>query len=785
MSLIACMILSGASFQTPKTFDLTKVSSITSSGRVVSRPYSLPSVANEQGIGAGAISVQGNNIVVDFQGAVLRGSPADAEPDQRRGTGIFITGKNVTILNAKVHGYKVGLMARNAPGLRIINCDFSYNWKQRLASTLEKEDTGDWMSYHRNEKDEWLRYGAAIYLRKCDGFEVKGCRAIGGQNGLMLMESNRGRVWNNNFSFLSSLGIGMYLSSENRIMHNKVDWCVRGFSYGVYNRGQDSAGILIYEQSNKNIFAYNSVTHGGDGFFLWAGQTTMDTGKGGCNDNLLFGNDWSHAPTNGIEATFSRNNFVNNLIMECWHGIWGGYSYESKVIGNVFGYNTEAIAWEHGQDNVVVRNTFHRDNDGLFLWSNPNQDPNWVYAKVRDTRSRDWTIRDNVFSNTFANALRLRRSMNVAATNNVFDHVGNVVKDEGEVVNSRIEGNQLIPGSSLPPASSLNQGDVSDYDSRFTLSWLPNQSLKAPWNSDAKARVAKEAVPYTVSPMPGGMNPFLKKDQLRGWRYMLVDQWGPYDFKSPLLWPREAFALGGGVAIDANGKQVTGEPSKTQRFEILGPKGRWKLVSKEGYTSVSATEGVVPGFLDATIVGKQPNRTELVLEYVGGDTTDYRGIVTQAGKPVRFGHSLYQIPIDWTVKFYKWETQVDPSVATSNPVEADIRRIFAGEPLHTVRTDKLDYASGGAFASGLPTDKFATVAEGDLDIAPGEYVIELTTDDGSRVWLDGKEIITGAWKYQGPTQYTANVRLGGKHNLRVEHFEINGYAALKLKIRPK
>jgi hypothetical protein len=780
------MILSGVPIQTPKTFDLTQVTSITSSGRVVSRPYSLPSTVNDQGIGrTGAVSVQGNNIVVDFQGAVLRGTPADVEPDQRRGTGIFVTGKNITILNAKVHGYKVGLMARNAPGLRIINCDFSYNWKQRLNSTLDKEDLSDWMSYHRNEKDEWLRYGAAIYLRKCDGFEVKGCRAVGGQNGLMVMESNRGKAWNNVFSFLSSIGVGMYLSSENRIMHNKIDWCVRGFSYGVYNRGQDSAGILIYEQSNKNIFAYNSVTHGGDGFFLWAGQTTMDTGKGGCNDNLLFGNDWSHAPTNGIEATFSRNNFVNNLIMECWHGIWGGYSYESKVIGNAFGYNAEAIAWEHGQNNVVVQNTFYRDNEGVYLWSNPNQDPNWVYAKVRDTRSRDWSIRENSFTGTFANALRFRRSMNLAATNNLFDRVKNVSKDEGDVANLRIENNQLNPGDPLPPASSLNQGDVSDYDSRFTLSWLPHAALRAPWNSDAKARIAKAAQPFAISPMPGGMNPFLKRDQLRGWRYMLVDNWGPYDFKSPLLWPREAFALGGGVAIDASERQAVGEPSKTQRFEILGPKGRWKLVSKDGYTSVSATEGAVPGFLEATIVGKQPNKTELVLEYIGGQTTDYRGLVTPAGKPVRFGHSQFQIPIDWTVKFYQWTNQVDPAVSTSNPVEADLRRIFEGTPIKVLKTDKLDFASGGAFAPGLPNDRFATIAEGDLDIAPGEYVIELTTDDGARLWLDGKEVIAGAWKYQGPTQYTANVKLGGKHKLRVEHFEINGYAALKVKIRPR
>ena len=93
----------------------------------------------------------------------------------------------------------------------------------------------------------------------------------------------------------------MYRSSFNTIAYNKINFNVRGYSDGVYNRGQDSAGILIYEQSNNNLFYKNSVTHGGDGFFLWAGQTTMDSGKGGCNDNVLQGNDFSYAPTNGLK----------------------------------------------------------------------------------------------------------------------------------------------------------------------------------------------------------------------------------------------------------------------------------------------------------------------------------------------------------------------------------------------------------------------------------------------------------------------------------------------------
>jgi hypothetical protein len=91
----------------------------------------------------------------------------------------------------------------------------------------------------------------------------------------------------------------------------------------------------------------------------------MDTGKGGCNDNVVYGNDFSHAPTNGIETTFSRNVFANNKVYECWHGVWGGYSYDSQFVGNRFGYNAEAIAIEHGQNNTIRSNIFSHDSTGI------------------------------------------------------------------------------------------------------------------------------------------------------------------------------------------------------------------------------------------------------------------------------------------------------------------------------------------------------------------------------------------------------------------------------------
>jgi hypothetical protein len=61
-------------------------------------------------------------------------------------------------------------MAKNCINLRIENSNFSYNYRQQLQSSWLQEDVSDWMSYHHNEQDEWLRYGAGIYLKDCKLF---------------------------------------------------------------------------------------------------------------------------------------------------------------------------------------------------------------------------------------------------------------------------------------------------------------------------------------------------------------------------------------------------------------------------------------------------------------------------------------------------------------------------------------------------------------------------------------------------------------------------------------
>src|SRR6267378_3167865 len=249
---------------------------ITQSVRVVPKTYHL--------VGP-PIIVRGDNITVDFQGATLEGIDPQSDPDQARDTAIVIDGgSNVRIVKANIHGYKVGILARGTRQLTLRNNDLSDNWKPRLFSLVEHESMVDWLSFQHNEKDEWLRFGAAIYLENVKGGELRNNIAVGGMNGLLLVRSNGVMVRDNNFSFNSGLGIGLYRASDDTIIRNQLDYNCRGYSHRFYTRGQDSADLLLFEQSSRNVVALNSLTHGGDGVFLWAGQTTMDSGTGGAND---------------------------------------------------------------------------------------------------------------------------------------------------------------------------------------------------------------------------------------------------------------------------------------------------------------------------------------------------------------------------------------------------------------------------------------------------------------------------------------------------------------------
>ncbi len=665
--------------------------------------------------------VEGNDMVLDFEGVILKGSNSKKRPDEFFGVALLIrNSKRVTIRNLKASGYKVALKARNVEQLVLDNCDLGYNYRQHLNSTQEKEDMSDWMSYHRNENDEWLRYGAAIYLKDCDRFVVKNCAVTGGQNALMMMRCNNGKIYNNNFSFNSGIGIGMYRCTGNQVLYNKLNFNVRGYSHGVYKRCQDSAGILLYEQSSNNFVIKNSVTHSGDGLFLWAGQATMDTGQGGCNDNIIADNDFSYAPTNGIEVTFSRNLIYNNRIYECDHGIWGGYSYNTEIINNKFRDNRIAIAIEHGQHNKIVSNVFSKDGEAIRLWARKEQPADWGYARSRDTRSVDYAIVKNSFNNNpIVLHIRQTDSLNIYGNTSF-----------GEELFYNID-------------STVSHIDSFDIESYSDVQ-VPDIGITEP--------------PLLVFKGSAGH---------AGRKHIRMTEWGPYDFRYPVIWHSNP--------VDTTGKL---------NFEILGPKGKWVVKRFKGVRNLSARSGQLPAVLTAERLPGSKTDVDIQLEYRGEGFTGPLGQKTGKGQAFSFSFRKFFQPLKWEVLFYAADTTV------FNPIRE--RGLFAPNvrmrPVKTEQTDRIDYAWwGGLKSTDQMYKQFITIATAPLDIEPGAYELAVTWDDAVRIYLDD-QLILDEWN---PSKYTFDespnriipLTVKGKQQLRVEHMELGGFATLSIKLK--
>jgi pectate lyase len=139
-------------------------------GDVLSESFSLEQTdtlfLSSDTISQAALTITGENLVFDFGGLTIIGTDTPTLPDQFTGLAIEVkNGKNITIKNLNIHGFKIALLANEIENLTIDSCNFSYNYRQRLKSTREKEDLSDWLYFHQNDQDEWLRYGAGIYLR--------------------------------------------------------------------------------------------------------------------------------------------------------------------------------------------------------------------------------------------------------------------------------------------------------------------------------------------------------------------------------------------------------------------------------------------------------------------------------------------------------------------------------------------------------------------------------------------------------------------------------------------
>ena len=301
----------------------------------------------------------------------------------------------------------------------------------------------------------------------------------------------------------------------------------------------------------------------------------------------------------------------------------------------------------------------------------------------------------------------------------------------------------------------------NDFYGYGTTEGLPLGGL-APTSTGGQSFTSREAWVldrFTPEPMPNGQDVALSDIPFQGRAYLLIDEWGPYDFRSPVAWPRSP------------------RTADVQTLQLLGPPGAWRLVSSTGVDSLSATTGTLP---DTIQVWRTPGDLvdlNLDFEYTGAPVTDRFGSRTAADEPFHFRYHYTFVPVHWDIQFWAYDDSTDPRAQPDA-----FRALLDTPPLHREQTTDLGYQWYRSPADGVPPDHFATVAEGTLTVPPGRYRLDLTSDDGVRVWLDGT-LIHNDWTYHPPRLAELDLELGGSHTLRIEHFEIEGYATLVATLR--
>ncbi len=733
--------------------------------------------------GDGVLRVQADNVTIDMTGVTFIGSPDDALPDTFEGTAVrAVKRTGVHLIGGAFRGYRGGIYLQDCADAVVEGADVSDNRAQRLKSTPSRCDDGaDWLAPHFNDGNEWWTlYGAGITLDRCRNSSVTACRGRRTQNGIVLRNTVGSYVTGNDMSWMSGWGLALWRSSGNEISHNRFDYCVRGYSFGRYDRGQDSAGILMFEQCNENVIAYNSATHGGDGIFMYAGhETTQRTGEGGCNRNLLYRNDFSFAVANAIECTFSDGNrFLENILSGSNYGVWAGYSFNTVISGNAcLDERIAGVAIEHGHHNTIEGNVFENCRTGVEVWWDEDADLlGGVYGRKRHGRSEDITIALNRFRKC-ALGLRVERTADVSVLSNEFEACGRVADLKGDCAEFSFDFNRILgtsPGwfrndmgaplrigpclwKDAKPADTEDVtyalGPVTlnlDFGKLEHLIQPPNLRGSRPptWSVDLLSR--------TEAPAPvsgaGTAGPLIREELPKmdgGMKSIVVDEWGPCDPAVAKLFPARQTAWG------------------EAEFFVFGPEGTWKVVETKG-GEIKEDSGTVPG--KVTVVGRLSRNVDefsFTIETSAGARLKASGVVLRA---------------EWSVQLRPWKPADGEHGGYAKRLdEKGWAKLMQERPAVRVTLPSLHNPWEG---QAITPDHFATVATTTMELPAGNWRFTTTSDDGVRVFVDGKKIIDH-WDWHAPAEDSATVLLNsGAHEIVVEHFEIDGAEALDLAIEP-
>lgn len=671
-----------------RTIGLTPGMTISESAKI------LPSerLVAPKGGAAPAITIRGNDIVVDFTGSYVRG---DKDPFHDRenfeGTGLLIDGcRNVTIKNGHFQAFRWNIRIVNSVNVRLENCDVSMSRALRMTRDGVGLDT----FLNLRDSNVWRTYGAGVWIEKSNDCRLDGVVGTGALIGAALVDTTGTTILDCDFSFNGGWGVALARSRDNTIAWNHLDFVNRTWGGGW---GADSAALAVADDCDRNYFVGNSMTHSGDGFFLSnqndVGPVNPATGsfdpQGGSDANVVAYNDGSWSPNNAFEGTFSDGNvYFENIARFSGYGYWLGFSTHSLLLRNLISdIRGDGIAIEQGRGTKIEGNRLERVRGvGIHLWGSD------------DPRRKAWP-------------------------STAIDVIANSIKETGRAYG--LEGSTDV-------AVRDNQGAAEPASaSRTAPSALALFQASTDW-----AKLQR-----ILAERPKGFLMYSEMRGPKGVEWLFPAEYGPKDFRGDLAARRDAGPDLIEMFLMENGVRVTA-PSWAH-FEDTPDNPYLVRIRAEA---------------DDGAIGEDKSVTIRLLSQDGARKQTETGVLRTA---------------QWKRLWYSWRglAYEDQTAWT---------RLWASEPLATETTRDLDGDwTGRAPATGVPADHFALAATTTLKMAPGKYVFRSISDDGIRVYVDGRMIID-RWNHHGATADSASIFMDdGPHTIRVEYCQEDGGAILK------
>lgn len=748
LPLLGIVALCGCiSLQDAKSDEITiEKDNIKVTGSVKIKPGTYRVVDSDKN---GVLQVEAEGVTVDFQGATLWGVLKDENREAFDGIGISVKGcKNVTIKNANVHGFKYNIQVLECNKAVVEGCDVAKSRAMRISKYGKTFES----FLELRKLQAWRGYGASIWLEKCTESVVKKCVGRSGQNGILLVDSERCEIRENDFSFSSGWGIGLWHSSNNKVLANTANFVDRPWS-GSW--GGDAQGIVLVDGSNANWVVGNSFSHGG--YFLTNRDNKADekskADHGASNDNIVAYNDCSYVHANSFESTFSDGNiFVRNTASNSNFGFWLGYSSNNMVLENeIIGNKTEGVAVEHGSGTVIEGNNFSKNGQaGIRLWNGGS----------KHHPSKSYTIRGNKFVNERDCVVLAGTDDTVLEGNQFIDPTDWAIildKDSSELKASRnIFKVESGKGGAILSKGKKDEMNASEnyWDSKRNINSLiktlggkvktdnPLKEPPKPVSLSASEKFWSSERGKKLTEIYNGIKDLVKlyKDTPypKGWHIFTPDEWSPYDFTKDLVYPAK----------------LSGGP---QTLYVLGG-GQFKVEQLPNWLKVSSDSGSGPGQIQLE-ASKRPEKGK-------GDVRDlsFKIKFPESGKEAIVSGTLTMV--EWDVKYFKWN-------GISYNDKDGWEKLFKGKPVYSHGSPTLDVTSQTR-PSQVPDNHFAIVAEADIEFPGGDVLFKTISDDGVRLYVDDKAVISNWSRHAGKTD-TATVNMSkGRHNIRVEYCQEGG-----------